>query len=150
MAFISTFYGDQQVVPFATAPVTTGTNCPWYQAKMIIYTNTPQPAKTRVLADLTQPTYAGYVAQTITWTTAIRDAAGLIAVLSNLITFREAGAITQTTVYGYAITDAAGTNLLGLEAFPSPLALTDALSVISIVADIQLGIGVTGSATVTT
>lgn len=148
MAMITTDYADRQGYLGAVGPAA-GPAGVWNGAKLILGTNQFQPSKTLLLAGITQPTYVGYAAQTITWAGPFRDPLGNQAAFGSTLTFNETGAITATTCYGYGITDSAGTNLLASELFVTPLSLTDAFSVIRIMVLLCLVLNNVESAVVT-
>lgn len=127
MAMLTTEYMDQHAaVDYTQAGA--GVAGVLNGAKIILATNTFAPSKTRVVADLTQPTYTGYAPVTITWATAVRDALGDIVTLSQLVAIQMGDSTLPTTITGYGLTDSGGTHLLLSELLPVPLPLVDALT----------------------
>ena len=115
-------------------------------AKLILATNQFQPSKTRALADLQQPTYTGYAAQTLTWGAATYDPNGQVVQFSNLLTFKATSGAVSITAYGFGITNAGGTVLYASDLFLSPLSLIDLNSTINVIAALPLQISQTGQA----
>lgn len=93
-----------------------------------IYTNTPVITKQNVVADLTEPTYAGYVRQLVVMGPVIRDPVNGISALAAGLVWQEGGAITPVTINGVFYTYGAGNLLLGIDPFPTPQNLVDGLS----------------------
>lgn len=75
------------------------------------------PTKTTVLADITQPTYAGYATILAAFTGPSRDATGKLGVDSALITFQMDDDVIPTQPLGWFLVNTAGTGLLMMEFF---------------------------------
>jgi len=123
---------------------------PLHGSKMVLFTNTPTLNKMTVLADLTQPTYAGYAEQTMTWSATRRNALNQICTQATLVSWTMSDDLTPTTVLGYGITDSAGTALLAAEMFPSPVALVDTLSALGVISEWVAANAAPGQCTVVT
>ncbi len=96
--------------------------------KAVLFTNPISPNKSLVLADLTQPTYTGYLAQTVVLGAPARDPQrGIVAVAAGL-TWQMTGTPVPTVIYGIGYTMGTGPDLAGVEVFNSPVPLTDDLS----------------------
>ena len=96
--------------------------------KAILFVNNVAPSKVLVLADLTHPTYTGYVAQSVLLGTPARDPVrGIVSVAPGL-TWQETTTPVSVIIYGIAYTRGTGPLLAGVELFPNPIPLTDLLS----------------------
>ena len=93
-----------------------------------LITNTPVISKQNVIADCTEPTYAGYVRQSVIMGSPVRDPVNGISSVSTGLVWQEGGAITPETITGIFYTYGAGPLLLGIEMFATPQNLVDALS----------------------
>jgi hypothetical protein len=92
-----------------------------------LFTNTPVIGKDMVIADLTEPTYASYVRQLVVMGAAVRDPVTGIASVAASLNWQETGAVTPVVITGVFYTYGAGPLLLGVELFPTPIALNDLL-----------------------
>jgi hypothetical protein len=101
--------------------------------KMGLFTNALVPSKKLVLANVTEPTYAGYARQAVVFGAVERDVQGNIACEAALLTFQMTNALTPTLVYGYFLTCQVAAILAGVELFPAPKNLNDSLDYIGIV-----------------
>jgi hypothetical protein len=102
-----------------------------HAVKMGLYVNAFTPTPASPLSSFTQPTYPGYALQSIVWGPVSRNPAGLISSTSGILPFQMSDATLPTTVIGVIIVDTAGAVLILSAAFPTPLTLVDALSVIN-------------------
>jgi hypothetical protein len=93
-----------------------------------LYTNTPTITKQMVIADLTEPTYAGYVRQSVLMAPPSRDPQNGIVSVGAALIWQEGGLITPETIRGIFYTYGAGPLLLGVEPFAVSQNLVDALS----------------------
>ena len=89
---------------------------------------TPALTHQSVIADITEPAYAGYVRQSVLMGPVIRDPINGISCLAAGLNWQEGGAITPVTITGIFYTYGAGPLLLGFEMFAVPQNLVDALS----------------------
>lgn len=96
--------------------------------KVGLFTNTPPIGKTLVIADLTEPTYAGYARQVVVMGAPFRDALRGIASLSAGLHWAMGDALVPTIVTGIFYTYGAGPALLGVEMLDPPIPLVDVLS----------------------
>lgn len=92
-----------------------------------LYTNTISPSKGLVLADLTEPTYASYVRQSLVMGAPIRDPLNGISSLSVSLNWQMTGTPTPTIVKGIFYAFGGTLKLLGVENFASPISLGDDL-----------------------
>lgn len=125
----------------AAAPVALG---PLDACKMILFTNVIAPTAATVLSDLTQPTYTGYVAIAVTWSSIFTLPSGNYCVESTAILWQMGDGMLPTTIIGFALTDTGGHNLLLTEVFNAPRNLvlaTDAITVIAQFANDNPGAG---------
>jgi len=134
LMLVTTELMDTDAVVVATQAAA-GVAGPLNASKMILFTNSPGLNKNTVVADLTQPTYAGYAAAALTWSGAIRNAMNRISTRTGLVPWVMGDNLTPTTVNGYGITDSAGTHLLAAEYLPTPVGLVDTLSFLGIVSE---------------
>lgn len=134
LMLVSTQLLDTDIVTVATQAAA-GVAGPLNASKMVLFINSPGLNKATVLADLTQPTYTGYAASALTWSTPIRNGQNRIATHTGLIPWVMGDDLLPTTVNGYGITDSAGTALLAAEYFPSPVGLVDTLSFLGVVSE---------------
>lgn len=155
---VTTEYFDKQVTLDVTNPSNPGESSSGgvalgvlYQARMILFTNNITPGKQTALSALTQPTYAGYVSQQISWNPPSRDVLLGVGAQAQTLIWQMQNANTPTTVYGYGIVDPSGTILYGAELFAGgPLGLSDALSFIEVNAEWIANNPNAGQATVVT
>lgn len=93
-----------------------------------LYVNSPTISKQNVIADLTEPGYAGYARQAVLLGAPSRDPQnGIVSIAPGLV-WQEGGAITPVTVNGIFYTYGVVPKLLGIEPFAVPQTLVDALS----------------------
>jgi hypothetical protein len=97
-----------------------------FGAQVGLYTNTPNLTQATVLADLTEPTFAGYVKQAITWSAAFQQPDSSWAVQGGLYLFQMSDSLVPTIVTGYFLVDSGGTHLLAAENFAAPIPLPTA------------------------
>lgn len=143
---VTTTFADLNLATGAVGTTTAAFTSLWSGAKIILATNLFQPTKTRLLADLTQPTYTGYAAIPITWSAATYDPNGIVSVFSQLATFKATGGTPSATCYGYGIVNAAATQLLGSDTFAAPLGIQDLNATINVVVNLPLQLSQTGQA----
>lgn len=99
--------------------------------KTMLFQNNVTPTKTTVLADLTIPTYTGYVAQTTgTFGAPYVGTDGLERITAPGLQFQPSDDATPNTIYGYAITNTAGTVLIAAKKFDTPVSMADATSAV--------------------
>lgn len=100
---------------------------------------------------LIEPTAPGYAPQVVTWTPALRDSRGLMAIISNLVKFNGPGdGSPGYTVVGYFLKSAPGNRLLAVEPLITPVPLIDAQSFLGIVSQITFGAPPAGTASIVT
>lgn len=95
----------------------------WVAPKLHLYSNDLTPSPETLLADLTEVTSAGVVAQTATYGTPYVDANGVAVVSGGEIVFTQTGAPNETA-YGCYLTNTAGTVLLWSARFDAPFNFT--------------------------
>lgn len=112
----------------ALTALVAGANLLGSAARAGLFTNTPTIGKDLTIGDLVEPTYAGYARKNLVMGAPFRDPARGIASLAGALTWKMDDALVPTIVTGIFYTYGAGPDLLGVEMFNTPQALTDALS----------------------
>lgn len=104
----------------AGAPVATG---PLNGSLLVLFANNIIPNADTVLADLVEPTAAGYArSAAITWSGPYSDSAGNEQVVGDLKNFAFTANAVPDTIYGYGVISAGGSPKLQLtERFPFPI-----------------------------
>jgi len=97
---------------------------PYSTAKVHLYSNDYTPDKDTVIGDLTETTFSGYAAASLTWGTAFLDGQKVACSSAGQKAFTKSGA-TSDNVYGAYITDVAGTGLLRAARLPDAPAFMD-------------------------
>ena len=97
-----------------------------------LYTNVIAPRKTNVIADFTEPVYAGYARQAVLFGAPFRDPRYAICSLAAPITFQQLAGITPTVVQGYFLVTGAGPILLAASALTAPFAMVDGLDALTL------------------
>lgn len=92
-----------------------------------LYTNIIAPTKTKVIADLTEPTWATYARQAVLMGVPFRDAANGIASSSAALLWQQTGTPTPCIIQGIFYTYGAGPLLLAIQPFDTPIPLADDL-----------------------
>lgn len=92
-----------------------------------LFTNTITPGKTLVIADLTEPTYTGYVRQTVVMGPPVRDPINGIVSIGEGLLWQEETTASSEIITGIFYTYGAGPALLGVEVFDNPIGLADLL-----------------------
>lgn len=98
-----------------------------------LFTNEISPTKTRVLADLTEPTYASYARQAVVFGAPFRDPQLGIAAIAAALTWQQTGTPTPCQIYGIFYATGGTLALMGMEVFELPIPLNDTLDAFSTV-----------------
>lgn len=119
-------------------------------AKVGLFTNTPPLTENTVLADLTQPTFAGYALQAITWSAPFQQPDGSWACQGGLYTFQATDDLTPTVVTGVFVVSGAGTVLYLAEMANPPVNLPTSAQAMLVSPQIALGNNGWGANTIVT
>jgi hypothetical protein len=119
-------------------------------AKLGLFTNTPPLGQTTVIADLTEPTFAGYAQQAVTWSGAFQQPDFSWATQGGLYTFQSTNDLTPTVVTGCFVVDGGGTHLLFAELFATPVNLPTSAQACLVSPQVAAGNNGWGSNTVIT
>lgn len=92
-------------------------------AKVGLFVNTPSLSQGTVIGDLTEPTFAGYAQQAVTWSGPFQQPDLSWADQGGLYTFQATDDLTPTVVTGVFLVDSAGTHLIAAELLAPPIAL---------------------------
>lgn len=116
------------------------TNGPLDLLKLTLSTNPlPEGVDLDFTTDVAEPGYAGYAAQTVTWSPTYRRADGRLGTTGGLLTFAEGGAITPVSVVAACLYLSGAPNKVMLVInFSTPMTLVDALSAIKLVCEVAL------------
>jgi len=150
MALTFTKFFEGQLLTAALTSVTTGTFAGvLHEAKLVPFTNTLSPNENNVYSDLVLSTSTGLVAQLCAFGTPYFRVEGGYATQSALLLFQLVDLDPSTVLMGYGLIDSATTpNLLALEMFTDPVTLADPTQALIITAQVGVGSGGSGSATV--
>jgi hypothetical protein len=103
----------------ASAPVALG---PLNGAKVILFANNLAITEKTKLADLVEPTAAGYAkSAAVTWAGPVQNTLGNLEVYGDLKSFTFTANAIPDTIFGYAVEDSAGALLLLSELFETPI-----------------------------
>jgi hypothetical protein len=119
-------YDDAALTALIAAAALLGTDL-----KAGLFINTVALGKTLTISDLTEPTYASYVRQSVVMGTPFRDPINGIAALAGSLLWQQTGTPTPNIIQGIFYTYGATPLLLGVEVFASPIALNDLLDAFS-------------------
>jgi hypothetical protein len=121
-----------------------------FGAKLGLFTNTPPLSQTTVLADLTEPTFAGYAQQAVGWSAAFQQPDFSWATQGGLYTFQATNDLTPTVVTGCFLVDGGGTQLIMAEMFDTPVNLPTSAQACLVSPQVAAGNSGWGSNTVIT
>jgi hypothetical protein len=110
-----------------------------YGAKLGLFTNALMLSSQMLLADLVIPTYPGYAAVAVTWSSVFRKQNRGYATQSQLAEFQMDDDTTPTTVVGAFVVAADNTTLLWAELFDTPVQLVTADDAVVYTAEMECG-----------
>lgn len=107
---------------------------PWNGGKIHLFKNNFTPSPTMAIGDLTEADFTGYAASSaVTWAAAAYLPDGTAVVVGDSKTFQVGATPTiLNTVYGWYLTDAAGTTLIFARRFDTPVVLSAAHQILTI------------------
>jgi len=112
-----------------------GSGTPWSNAKVGLFTNSTGITFATVLADLTEPTFAGYARAVLSNLNAgpyaEADGNGWYAISGVIGWNPSADPASPETCYGFFVVDNAGTNLLAAGLFPAPFTFRTAADLLT-------------------
>lgn len=147
--FVTTEYFDNLAALALKASVTSGDFAgPLTGSKVGLFVNNITPGKSSIVSELTEASFAGYAKRSLTFGLPKRDENGNIGMDSGLSTWQPTDGVLPQTAYGYFVTNSAGTQLLGGAKFENPQTLTDALSALEVVVNVNVSNPTGGQATV--
>lgn len=117
-------------------------------AKLGLFTNTPPLSQTTVIGDLTEPTFAGYAQQAVTWSAPFEQPDFSWATQGGLYTFQATDDLTPTVVTGCFLVDTGGTHLIFAELFAVPVNLPSSAQACLVSPQVAAGNSTWGSNTV--
>jgi hypothetical protein len=106
--------------------------------KMKLFQNNVVVTPATLIGDLTEATFAGYVAKTLTWAVGpYLNPAGQAEIQNGSVNWTPTDSVTPNAIYGYWVEDAAG-NLLWAENFTTPRSMASTLDTITLLPTLVL------------